>query len=56
MTRTEIRDSVFQRNKPAEAIARTLATLARAGLAHPREEATGGRKAQRWSAGNAPTR
>lgn len=51
MTRTEIRDDVFQRHKAADAVTRTLAALAGAGLIHPRDESTGGRKAQRWFAG-----
>ena len=56
LTRNEIREQVFQRNKPSEIIARLLARLSAAGLAHSRMEETGGRKAERWFAGNAPTR
>ena len=55
LTRTEIRDTVFQRHKTSESIARMLRTLAAAGLAHERTEPTGGRPAERWLAGRAPT-
>ncbi len=51
MTRTDIRDRVFGRHKSSERIARLLALLSEAGLAHPRTEATGGRPAERWFSG-----
>lgn len=51
LTRTEIREEVFQKHKSAERIAGMLRTLAAAGLAHSRTEATGGRPSERWFAG-----
>ncbi len=54
LTRTEIREGVFQRHKSSEQIARTLRMLSAADLAHARTEATGGRPAERWFAGRAP--
>lgn len=56
LTRSEIRDGVFQRNKPSKRIKEILGTLAAANLAHARTEATGGRPAQRWFAGQEGTR
>ena len=56
LTRTDIRDAVFQRNKSAERIASLLRMLAASGLAHSRDEPTGGRPAERWFAGRDPTR
>ena len=55
LTRTDIRERVFQKNKSAERIAQTLALLSASGLAHARTEATGGRPAERWFAGRQPT-
>jgi hypothetical protein len=49
LTRTEIA-AIFGRNAPASEIERALALLARAGLASPTTEDTGGRPVERWQA------
>ncbi len=56
LTRTEIRERVFQKNRPAESIERMLRKLTEANLAHVRPEDTGGRPAERWFAGRAPAK
>jgi hypothetical protein len=53
MTRTEIRDTVFQRNKTSDEIVRALALLLRFGLAQSEQVQTEGRPAERWFATNA---
>lgn len=54
MTRTEIREGVFQRHKSSTDIGRMLGKLAAVGLAHNRTESTAGRPAERWFAGRDP--
>jgi hypothetical protein len=49
LSRQEINDKVFKRNKPSEDIARALSLLAEFGLARMERRDTGGRKAEeRW--------
>jgi hypothetical protein len=55
LTRTEIREGVFQKNKSSERIAGILRMLTAANLAFFRMEPTGGRSAERWFAGREPT-
>lgn len=54
LTRDEIRRNVFNGHKSSALIERKLSVLAAAGLAHARNEPTGGRPAKRWFAGRAP--
>ena len=50
LTRTQIREQVYQRNKPATEIARILGRLLEANMVRSEKESTEGRPAERWSA------
>jgi hypothetical protein len=55
LTRTEISEQVFHRNKAAFKISQLLAKLLEHDLAHQETTETGGRPAERWHAGPAPS-
>ncbi len=56
LTRTEIRDGVFHRNKTSDEVARALGLLQRYGMGRCESVQTEGRPAERWFAVTTPTR